>query len=196
MPLLNGKYVRPENLMWKTLALGVYDGKIHLPKYPADGICFVETPTKSIRRMCKVDPHELEVVCNLDGYRGYLVVSYMQEIPEQEKEKWGCNYSESDYRYLSSIHNDTDMGDSFSIVLWAGTVGIGMRESGETEEVTRTKEEAWADMILRKTEKENPMKLVNPPKIPTVETDGYNVAVVVIVSAILSLIGTMARFLL
>lgn len=110
--------------------------------------------------------------------------------------KWDCNYSVSDYCHLSSIQNDTDMGDSFSIVLWAGTVGIGMRESGETEEVTRTKEEAWADMILRKTEKENPMKLVNPPKIPTVETDGYNVAVVVIVSAILSLIGTMARFLL
>lgn len=189
----NGKYVRPENLMRKTLELVVYDGKIRLHEYPVDGMCLVETPTKSIHKMCKVDPHELEVVCNLDGYRGYLAVSYMREIPEQEKEKWGCNYSESDYRYLSSIHNDTDMGDSFSIVLWAGTVGIGMRESGETEEVTRTKEEAWADLFVNTSKKERCSEISEPQMIPTVKVDGGpNPVIASAIVVPISLIGFIA----
>lgn len=193
MPLINGKYVRPENLIWETLELVVYGGKIKLHEYPADGMCLVETPTKSIGGVCEVDPHKLEVVCNLNGYRGYLTVSYMREIPEQEKRKWGCNCSESDYRCLSSIQNDTDMGDSFSIVLWARTVGIGMRESSETEEVTRTKEEAWADLFVNTSKKERCSEILEPHMIPTVKVDGGpNPVIASAIVVPISLIGFIA----
>lgn len=88
--------------------------------------------------------------------------------------------------------------EKFSIVLWAGTVGIGLKENGETEEVTRTKEEAWKDLILRGKKEVNPMELVEVPKMPTVEQNGgsTSVTVLVVMLSLLSLIGTLARFLL
>lgn len=88
--------------------------------------------------------------------------------------------------------------DDFSIVLWAGTVGLGMKESGKTEEVTRTQEEAWEDLILRYVEEANPMELVEVPKMPTVEQNAgsTSVTVLVVTLSLLSLIGILARFLL
>lgn len=216
MPLINEQYRGPGALTWKKIELVVYDGKIHLPEYPADGVCLVETQTKRIDKLCKVDQETRNVICNLKGYKGYLVVSYLTR--KSDRETWGDKYSKSEYQFTEKRHEEIcnqnksvrvfdkstnsfvwrpenyakDVPEKFSVVLWAGTVGIGLKENGQTKELNRTKEEAWEDMILREEEKENPIKLVDPPKIPTVKTDGCNVVVIVIVSEILSLIGVLA----
>ena len=83
--------------------------------------------------------------------------------------------------------------DDFYIVLWAGTVGVGMKENGETKEVTRTKEEAWADLFVNTSKKERCSEISEPPMIPTVKVDGGpNPVIASAIVVPISLIGFIA----
>lgn len=216
MPLINGKYYEPGRLFRRDVELVVYDGKIHLSEYPVDGMCLVQTPTKRIDKVCKVDRETRDVVCNLKGYKGYLVVSYLTESSDMKT--WGGTYSKPEYQFVEKRYEEIcgqnksvmgfdgetnsfvwrsenykkDIPDKFSIVLWAGTVGIGLREDGSAKEIHRSEQEAWNDFLVKTSIEESTTEIVNDPAKKTVKRSKGTIPITISVTAtLISLIGFM-----
>lgn len=191
MPLINGKYYRPDEV------------KINI-------LVDSESKIAADREIGKsyINKNFFQPVYSPQEYKNLekLWEERVQALYPHSQGDWVVHKAES-IQMFDTVSGDLvavsekepeNKKDDFYIVLWAGTVGVGMKENGETKEVTRTKEEAWADLILRDETEVNPMELVEVPQMPTVETDGGSmpITVSVVVVAVLSLIGTLARFLL
>lgn len=96
--------------------------------------------------------------------------------------------------YVRNTESFIESGqEKFSIVLWAGTVGIGLKEDGSTKELHRPEEEMWNDFLVNTSKKEMSSEIPEPQMIPTVKVDGGpNPVIVSAIVVLISLIGFIA----
>lgn len=181
--------------------------KMWISGWPIDGTCLVESwdEAQTINQRCNVDYYTRIVDCDLKGYQGLLSISWVEHSTNKRIDCYfvNPNTGKEEYQTFSFPAELFPRGktepkkeEKFCIKLWAGTVGIGMKEDGSTKELTRSEQEAWDDFLAKSENPEHPMKIVNPPMIPTVTQDGGSLPIVVSVISVLSLIGVLARLLI
>lgn len=193
MPLINGKYYSPKemNELWEAWFPGrkfpddsvrrILDG---FEPDTSDVMYFVE----ELNAFVHSPAWQLELKNRLASLDATSIKFY---DPKTDKESWAVGNREE-----------------FYITLWAGTKGIGLRKDGTSEDLERTKEEAWADFLAKKPEKEEDglhdtteyAELVEDfaevPKIQTVTADGGTIPVVAFITVAVSIVGAVVKLLL
>lgn len=181
--------------------------KMWISGWPIDGTCLVESwdEAQTINQRCNVDYYTRIVDCDLKGYQGLLSISWVEHSTNKRIDCYfvNPNTGKEEYQTFSFPAELFPRGktepkkeEKFWIKLWAGTVGIGMKEDGSTKELTRSEQEALDDFLIKPKSPEPTMEIVEPKMIPTVTQDGGSLPIVVPVISVLSLIGVLARLLI
>lgn len=181
--------------------------KMWIPGWPIDGTCLVESwdEAQTINQRCKVDYYTRIVDCDLKGYQGLLIISWVEHSTNKRIDCYylNPNTGEEEYQTLSfpvelfpQSKKEPKKEEKFGIKLWAGTVGIGMKEDGSTKELNRSEQEAWDDFLVKGDKKGIPMKMGHPKMIPTVTEDGGTISIIACTALVTCIIVALAKILL